>query len=290
MDFGRQIVAMATPFKAGLELDIERAKELARRLVADGVTGIVVSGTTGESPTLDREEKIALIKAVKAAVDVPVIANAGTNDTRGSIANAKDAQEAGADGILLVAPYYNKPDQDMLYDHFAAIAGSVKIPSMLYNVPGRTAVSIQPKTVVRLSHEVPNITSTKDASGDLDGITVIVNEAAKGFRVYTGEDSLTLPTLACGGYGVVSVAGHVVAPQMMAMIKAYLRGEVAEAARLHGQLRAINRALFLQPNPVPVKKALALCGFPVGGLRPPMKEASDEVVRELKQALEGLGL
>jgi 4-hydroxy-tetrahydrodipicolinate synthase len=281
---------MATPFKDDLELDIGRAKELARRLVADGVTGIVVSGTTGESPTLDRNEKIALIKAVKAAVDVPVIANAGTNDTKGSIANAKDAQEAGADGILLVAPYYNKPDQDMLYDHFASIAGSVKIPSMLYNVPGRTAVTIQPQTVVRLSHVVPNITSTKDASGDLDGITVIVNEAAKGFRVYTGEDSLTLPSLACGAYGVVSVAGHVVAPQMMAMIQAYLRGEVAEAARLHGQLRAINRALFLQPNPVPVKKALALCGFPVGGLRPPMKEASDSVVRELKQALEGLGL
>ncbi len=290
MDFGRLIVAMATPFKDDLELDIGRAKELARRLVADGVTGIVVSGTTGESPTLNREEKIALIKAVKAAVDVPVIANAGTNDTRGSIANAKDAQDAGADGILLVAPYYNKPDQDMLYDHFAAIANSVRIPSMLYNVPGRTAVTIHPRTVVRLSHAVPNITSTKDASGDLDGITVIVNDAAKGFKVYTGEDSLTLPTLACGGYGVVSVAGHVVAPQMLAMIKAYLRGEVAEAARLHGQLRAINRALFLQPNPVPVKKALALCGFPVGGLRPPMKEASDEVIRELKQALEGLGL
>ena len=290
MDFGRLMVAMATPFKDDLELDIGRAKELARRLVADGVTGIVVSGTTGESPTLNREEKIALIKAVKSAVDVPVIANAGTNDTRGSIANAKDAQEAGADGILLVAPYYNKPDQDMLYDHFAAIAGSVKIPAMLYNVPGRTAVTIQPQTVVRLSHGVPNITSTKDASGDLDGITVIVNEAAKGFKVYTGEDSLTLPTLACGGYGVVSVAGHVVAPQMLAMIKAYLHGEVAEAARLHGQLRAINRALFLQPNPVPVKKALELCGFPVGGLRPPMKEASDAVVRELKQALEGLGL
>ena len=143
MDFGRLIVAMTTPFKDDLELDIGRAKELARRLVADGVTGIVVSGTTGESPTLNREEKIALIKALKAAVDVPIIANAGTNDTRASILNAKDAQEAGADGILLVAPYYNKPDQDMLYDHFATIASSVKIPSMLYNVPGRTAVTIQ---------------------------------------------------------------------------------------------------------------------------------------------------
>lgn len=290
MDFGRLMVAMATPFKDDLELDTGRAKELARRLVADGVTGIVVSGTTGESPTLNREEKIALITAVKAAVDVPVIANAGTNDTRGSIANARDAQEAGADGILLVAPYYNKPDQDMLYDHFASIAGSVRIPCMLYNVPGRTAVTIHPQTVVRLSHNVANITATKDASGDLDGITVIVNEAAKGFAVYTGEDSLTLPTLACGGYGVVSVSGHVVAPRIQAMIRAYLRGEVAEAARIHGQLRAINRALFLQPNPVPVKKALALCGFPVGGLRPPMKEASDEVVQELRKALQGLGL
>ncbi|PKL26448.1 MAG: 4-hydroxy-tetrahydrodipicolinate synthase [Spirochaetae bacterium HGW-Spirochaetae-3] len=288
MDFGRLIVAMATPFDDTMELDAKKAGELARMLVGEGVECLVVSGTTGESPTLSREEKIALIKATKAAVSVPIIANVGTNDTRASIANARDAEAAGADGILLVAPYYNKPDQGMLYDHFKAIAESVGIPSMLYNVPGRTGISIRPETVVKLSLDVPSIIAIKDASGDLEALTVIVNEAGKGFKVYTGEDALTLPSLACGAYGVVSVAGHVVAPQMKAMIAAYLRGDVAEAARLHGKLRDINRALFLQPNPVPLKKALALRGFAVGSLRPPLKNASAEVTLQLEKALAGL--
>ncbi len=288
MDFGRLIVAMATPFDDTMGLDVKRAAELAKLLVGEGVECLVVSGTTGESPTLSREEKIALIKTVKAAVKVPIIANVGTNDTKASIRNAKDAEEAGADGILLVAPYYNKPDQGMLYDHFKAIAESVGIPSMLYNVPGRTGISIRAETVVRLSTDVPRIVAIKDASGDLEALTVIVNEAKKGFRVYTGEDALTLPSLACGAYGVVSVAGHVAAPQMKAMMAAYLRGDVAEAARLHGLLRSINRALFLQPNPVPLKKALALRGFAVGGLRPPLKEASAEVTAQLEKALAGL--
>lgn len=288
MDFGRLIVAMATPFDGTMGLDVKRAAELAKLLVGEGVECLVVSGTTGESPTLSREEKITLIKTVKAAVKVPIIANVGTNDTKASIRNAKDAEEAGADGILLVAPYYNKPDQGMLYDHFKAIAESVGIPSMLYNVPGRTGISIRAETVVRLSTDVPRIVAIKDASGDLEALTVIVNEAKKGFRVYTGEDALTLPSLACGAYGVVSVAGHVAAPQMKAMMAAYLRGDVAEAARLHGLLRSINRALFLQPNPVPLKKALALRGFAVGGLRPPLKEASAEVTAQLEKALAGL--
>ncbi len=288
MDFGRLIVAMATPFDDTMGLDVKRAAELAKLLVGEGVECLVVSGTTGESPTLSRDEKIALIKTVKAAVKVPIIANAGTNDTAASIRNAKDAEEAGADGILLVAPYYNKPDQGMLYDHFKAIAESVRIPSMLYNVPGRTGISIRAETVVRLSMDVPRIVAIKDASGDLEALTTIVNEAKKGFRVYTGEDALTLPSLACGAYGVVSVAGHVAAPEMKAMMAAYLRGDVAEAARLHGLLRSINRALFLQPNPVPLKKALALRGFAVGGLRPPLKEASAEVTAQLEKALAGL--
>ncbi|MDD3981737.1 MAG: 4-hydroxy-tetrahydrodipicolinate synthase, partial [Spirochaetales bacterium] len=221
---------------------------------------------------------------------LPVIANAGTNDTRVSIQNAKDAEEAGADGLLLVAPYYNKPDQGMLYDHFAMIASSVKIPSMLYNVPGRTAISIRPETIVKLSKDVKQITMLKDAAGNLDDTTVVIRDAAPGFRVYTGEDALTLPTLAIGGYGVVSVAGHVVAPFMKKMIEAYLAGMHAEAAALHVKLQAINRALFLQPNPVPVKRALQLCGFEAGPLRPPLKPTSPEVTEALKKALKDLGL
>jgi len=290
MDFGRLIVAMVTPYKSDLEVDYDKVKLLAARLEGQGVTALVVSGTTGESPTLTREEKIKLIKTVKATVKIPVIANVGTNDTKVSTSNALDASIAGADGVLVVAPYYNKPDQDMLYDHFAAIARAVNLPVMLYNVPGRTGVNIQAETVIRLSRDVPNIVSIKDASGNLDAMTNILNGAAPGFLVYTGEDSMTLPSLAIGAYGVVSVAAHVTAVQMAAMVAAHLSGKHDEAARLHGLLCDINRILFLQPNPVPVKKALALCGFDAGGLRPPLKEASADITRQLKDALAVLGL
>jgi len=290
MDYGRLIVAMATPFRPNMEVDFEKAAELARRLVADGASAFVAYGTTGESPTLSREEKIQLIKTLKKAVSVPIIANAGTNDTAASIRNAKDAEEAGADGLLLVVPYYNKPDQGMLYDHFKAIAESVKIPSILYNVPGRTAITIKPETVIRLSKDVPNIKGIKEASGDLDALTLIIRDAAPGFVCYTGEDSLTLPSLAVGAYGVVSVTGHVAGKIMKEMIDAYTAGYVAKASLLHGKLCAINKALFLQPNPVPVKMALKLCGFDAGSLRPPLKDASVEVTQELKKALLDLGL
>ena len=290
MDFGRLIVAMVTPFRENLEIDLGKAALLAKRLVADGVEALVLSGTTGESPTLSRQEKIDLIKAVKKAVDVPVIGNAGTNDTKVSIQNALDAEAAGADGLLLVAPYYNKPDQGMLFDHFAAIASAVSVPSMLYNIPGRTGISIRPETIARLSREVPNISMLKDAAGVLDDTTLVIKEAAPGFRVYTGEDSLTLPSLAIGAYGVVSVTAHVAGKLMKTMIEAYLAGRNAEAAACHLRLHAINKALFLQPNPVPVKKALQLCGFDAGSLRPPLKDASPEVTAALRAALADLEL
>ncbi len=290
MEYGRLIVALVTPFRQNMEVDYDRAAELARRLVADGVSAFVAYGTTGEAPTLSREEKIGLVKTLKKAVSVPIIANVGTNDTAASIRNAKDAEEAGADGLLLVVPYYNKPDQGMLFDHFKAIAESVKLPCMLYNVPGRTAVSVKPETVVRLSREVPNIKAIKEASGDLDALTQIVRDAAAGFVCYTGEDALTLPSLAVGAHGVVSVTGHVAGGMMKEMIEAYTAGYVAKAAQLHIRLLALHKALFSQPNPVPVKMALRLCGFDVGALRPPLKEASLEVTQALKKALLDLGL
>ncbi|MFA6504991.1 MAG: 4-hydroxy-tetrahydrodipicolinate synthase [Treponemataceae bacterium] len=290
MDFGRLMVAIATPFGEDLEVDFTKFAALASLLVEKGVEGLVVSGTTGESPTLSRKEKTDLITAVKKAVKVPIIANAGTNDTRVSIQNARDAEAAGADGLLLVAPYYNKPDQAMLYDHFAAIATSVHIPSMLYNVPSRTGINIRPELIVKLSYDVPNINMLKDAAGSLDDATVVIRDAAPGFRLYTGEDALTLPSLAIGAYGVVSVAAHVVAPIMKRMIDKYLSGDIAAAAALHVKLQAIDRALFLQPNPVPVKKALELCGFAAGPLRPPLKSASVEVTAALEKALKELGI
>lgn len=290
MDFGRLIVAMVSPFKDDLDLDLEGCAALARRLVEDGVDALVLSGTTGESPTLSRGEKVDLITAVRKAVKIPILGNAGTNDTKVSIQNAMDAEEAGADGLLLVAPYYNKPDQGMLYDHFASIASSVRIPSMLYNVPSRTGISIRPETIIRLSHEVSNISMLKDAAGALDDTTLVLKDAASGFRVYTGEDSLTLPSLAIGAHGVVSVTGHVAARLIKRMIEAFLAGRNTEAAAIHSRLQALNKALFLQPNPVPVKKALKLCGFDAGSLRAPLKDASPEITGILKTVLTEMGL
>ena len=288
MEYGRLITAIVTPFNKDEELDLETAKELAKRLVKEGVTGFVVNGTTGESPTTSREEKIAMIRCIKESVNVPVIANTGTYNTSDSIHYTEDAEKAGADGILLVTPYYSKPDQDMLYWHFGAIADATKLPVMLYNIPGRSVVNINVETVVRLARDHKNIRYIKEASGNLDALTCIIRDCPDDFVCYTGEDALTLPTLAVGGYGVVSVAAHVVAPKMKAMIDAYVSGNVKEAAKIHIELQAINRALFLQPNPTPVKKALELSGFDVGGLRAPLREASASVTEELKKAMAGL--
>ena len=290
MEYGRLIVAIVTPFNEKQELDLAKTKGLAQRLVKQGVTSFVVNGTTGESPTTNREEKIAMIRCLKESVNVPVIANTGTYNTGDSIRNTQDAEAAGADGILLVTPYYNKPDQDMLYWHFGAIASATKLPVMLYNIPGRSVVNINVETVVRLARDYKNIRSIKEASGNLDALTCIIRDCPADFVCYTGEDALTLPTLAVGGYGVVSVAGHIVAPQMKAMIDAYVSGNVKEAAKIHITLQAITRALFLQPNPVPVKKALELGGFSVGGLRAPLREASAAVTEELEKAMADLKL
>ena len=290
MEYGRLIVAIVTPFNEKKELDLEKTKGLAQRLVKQGVTAFVVNGTTGESPTTSREEKVAMIKCIKESVNVPVIANTGTYCTGDSIHYTKDAEAAGADGVLLVTPYYNKPDQDMLYHHFGDIASATKLPVMLYNIPGRSVVNINAETVVRLARDFKNIRYIKEASGNLDALTCIIRDCPDDFVCYSGEDALTLPTLAVGGYGIVSVAAHVAAPQMLAMMEAYVKGNVKEAAKLHVSLQALDRALFLQPNPVPVKKALELAGFSVGGVRGPLREASPAVTEELKKAMVGLKL
>ena len=290
MEWGRLIVAMATPFDAALELDYAKAGALAERLVAAGNTAIVVCGTTGESPTLTKDERIRLVKEVKARVKVPVISGAGTNSTKATIEYARDAEAASADGILLVAPYYNKPDQGMMYAHFKAVAAEVKLPVMLYNVPGRTASTIAPDTVAKLARDCPNIVALKDASGDLGAMTETMLLAPAGFRVYTGEDGLLLPSLAIGAYGVVSVASHVVAAQMATLITAFLAGKYTEAAEMHRRLHEINRTLFLQANPVPLKSALRLAGFDAGGLRPPLMTASADVTGKLEAAMKRLSL
>lgn len=289
MDFGRLITAMVTPFDAQGAIDWETTGRLIDYLIEVQQTdSLVVCGTTGESPTLSDEEKVELYRfAVKrAAGRVPVIAGTGSNNTAHSIHLTKEAEAAGADGVLLVAPYYNRPNQEGLYLHFRAIAETTKLPVILYNVPGRTVVNIDVSTTLRLA-ELPNVVATKDCAST-EQLTAIAAGAPEGFRVYSGDDSATLPALAVGAYGIVSVASHVVGAEMKRMIGAYTEGRVQDAARLHQQLLPIFKGLFNcphpVPNPVPVKYALGLKGLPVGGVRlplAPLSESEADFVRRL---------
>lgn len=289
MEFGRLITAMVTPFNEHNEVNWSEFERLLNALIEEQKSdSIVVCGTTGESPTLTDEEKIALFRfaAQKANGRARIIAGTGSNNTAHSIHLTKAAEEAGVDGILLVAPYYNRPSQEGMYRHFEAIANSTSLPIMLYNVPGRTASIISVETTLRLA-ELPNVVATKECVG-LEQTSQIVAGAPASFRVYSGEDSMTLPTLSVGAYGVVSVASHLVGAQMKAMIEHYLAGQHEEAARLHLELFPVFKGIFLCPNPVGVKYALQLVGFEVGSVRLPLVEAtSDEAaaIRELVQSI-----
>lgn len=272
LDFGRIVTAMVTPFDAQQQIDWDRTGSLIDYLIEQQKSdSIVVCGTTGEAPTLSEAEKLQLFEfAVKhAAGRCRVIAGTGGNDTASSVELSIRAEALGVDGLLLVAPYYNRPSQEGLYQHFRTIAEAVQIPVMLYNVPKRTGVNVTAETTLRLA-TIPNVTSMKEASGDLEQISRIVSEAPEGFKVYSGDDSLTLPILAVGGYGVVSVSSHVIGRQMSEMIEAYLQGKHQVAAQLHGQLLPIFTGLFHCPNPVPVKYALGLHGQDVGQCRLPL--------------------
>lgn len=289
--FGRVTTAMVTPFTRAWELDAPRAAELARRLVEAGSDGLVVTGTTGESPALAMEEKVKLWETVLEAVGdrVPVVAGTGTNCTRDSMRLTKLAERAGVKGVMLVTPYYNKPSQEGLYRHFRAVAESTSLPIILYNVPGRTGVNMVPATVARLA-EIPNIVALKEASGSMDQVTEIVRLVPPGFAVYSGDDSLTLPILALGGVGIVSVASHLVAGEIAKMVTAYGEGRVEEAAALHRRLYPLFRVLFITTNPVPVKTALRLVGFDCGPVRPPLAEPSAPEEQQIVRTLSALGL
>ncbi|UUZ85974.1 4-hydroxy-tetrahydrodipicolinate synthase [Paenibacillus sp. P26] len=239
MDFGRLITAMVTPFDDNLQVDWKRFTELLDYLIEEQQSdSVVVAGTTGESPTVTEEEKLKLFEAAvkHAAGRYKIIAGTGSNDTAHSIHLSQAAEKLGVDALLLVAPYYNRPSQEGLYQHFKAIAESVKIPVILYNVPGRTGVNIDASTTIRLS-QIPNIVATKDCAGT-DQLTQIVSGAAEGFKVYSGDDSAALPAMSVGAHGIVSVASHVIGKEMQSMINYYLQGNVQEAARLHGKLAA----------------------------------------------------
>ncbi|MEW5865531.1 MAG: 4-hydroxy-tetrahydrodipicolinate synthase [Bacillota bacterium] len=290
-DLGSVLTAMVTPFTPELEVDYDKAAELARRLVDSGSDGVVVAGTTGESPTLTKEEKIDLFRVVMDAIgkDAVVIAGTGTNATQASIELTRAAEKVGVHGVMAVVPYYNKPPQDGLIAHFRAVAGATGLPVILYNIPGRTGVNMTPETLEKLS-SVANIVAVKESSGSLDQVTDIRRRTPPSFKIYSGDDSLTLPILSVGGAGIISVASHVAGRRLREMVDAYFAGEVGKAAAINAELFPLFKALFVTTNPIPVKLALRLTGFDAGGLRPPLVEASEKEAQVVRQALANLGL
>jgi 4-hydroxy-tetrahydrodipicolinate synthase len=286
MNFGQVLTAMVTPFDQSGEIDFDATRSLINYLITNGSDGLVVAGTTGESPTLTHEEKLQLFQFVVAEVNgrVPVIAGTGSNNTMASIELTQEAEAIGVDAAMLVVPYYNKPSQEGMYQHFRTIAESTKLPIMLYNIPGRSAVNMESNTISRLS-QVENIVSVKDASGDLDHVTEIISKTSDDFSVYSGEDSLTLPTLAIGGSGIISVSAHVIGNEMQEMIRSYRKGEVRNAAAIHRHIMPLMNALFAQPSPTPVKEALNRIGVQVGSVRLPLTPLNDTEKTALHQLL-----
>ena len=291
-EFGRVLTAMVTPFSADGTVNYEVAERLAVHLAENGTDTLVVCGTTGESPTLSWDEEFELFRVVQKAVagKAKVMAGTGSNSTSEAIAATQKARSLGLDGSLQVVPYYNKPPQEGLYLHFKAIAAAVPdMPIMLYNVPGRTGQSLAPETVVRLA-EVSNIVAIKEASGSLDQASDIRRSTPPEFGIYSGDDSLTLPILAIGGCGVVSVASHLTGNLLQKMIQQFEAGQVVEASQIHTQLLPLFKALFLTANPIPLKAALRLMGWEVGGCRLPLCDVPDDVVTELKRVMKELKL
>jgi 4-hydroxy-tetrahydrodipicolinate synthase len=286
MNFGRVVTAMVTPFNQHGQLDVEATKELVRHLMTNGTDALVVAGTTGESPTLSTEEKLLLFKTVVETVNgqIPVIAGTGSNNTQASIELTMQAEEIGVDAIMLVVPYYNKPSQEGMFAHFSTIAQSTKLPVMLYNIPGRSAVNMSAETTVRLA-QLPNVVAIKEASGDLDAIAAIIDQAPEGFSVYSGDDSLTLPILAIGGTGIVSVASHIAGNEMQQMVRNYQAGQVTAAAMQHRQLLPLMKTLFIAPNPTAVKAALEMKGVQVGSVRLPLVPLTAEQQSELQSVV-----
>lgn len=295
--FGQLLTAMITPLTADDKaVDYEGAQRLARQLVEDGNDGLIICGTTGEAPTLETDEKVGLWKAVKEAVgpSVPMIAGTGSYCTRSTIALSQKAQKAGADALLLVAPYYNKPSAKGMLEHFRSVHDATELPIMLYNIPGRTGVEIPVEVLAELA-QLPRIAAVKQ-SLPIDPVSRLIARLAKeeggnaSMETYSGDDSQTLPQLAVGGVGVVSVAGHVAGKQIKEMIGLYQGGKTAEAAALHQRLFPLFEVLFITSNPVPVKIALRLLGRPAGPVRQPLWEATPEQEAAVATVMREVGL
>lgn len=282
---GRLITAMVTPFNEEGEVDYEQAKRLALALLDSGSEGVLVVGTTGESPTLTHEEELHLFSEVKSVVGKgTVIAGTGSNSTAEALEATKGAERIGVDACLLVVPYYNKPTQEGLYQHFKTIAESTSLPCILYNVPSRTVVSLSADTVIKLS-QINNIIGIKEASGNLDAVSKIISQTRKDFLVWSGNDGDTLPILALGGYGVISVASHLVGNQIREMIYSFINGKTNEAANIHRRLMPLVNALFIISNPIPIKYALNHIGFNVGKPRLPLTEPDEKSAATIKDTL-----
>ncbi len=291
-NFGRLLTAMVTPFSEDGSVNYAVAEELAAHLVSQGSDGLVVCGTTGESPTLSWEEEYQLFQVVQKAVGgkAKVIAGTGSNSTAEAIAATQKAAKLGLDGSLQVVPYYNKPPQSGLYEHFRAIASACpQLPIMLYNIPGRTGRNLQPETVVKLA-EIDNIVAIKEASGNLEQAYAIRRLTSSSFAIYSGDDLLTLPLLAVGGTGVVSVASHLVGSQIQQMIQAFENGNPTVAREINLKLFPLFKVLFCTTNPIPIKAALKLQGWKVGGLRPPLCNLSPDLTEKLEAVLKVLDL
>jgi 4-hydroxy-tetrahydrodipicolinate synthase len=288
--FGRVITAMVTPFDKEGNVNYPVAEKLADYLVSHGSDGLVVCGTTGESPTLSWKEEYELFRAVKNAVGnrAKVIAGTGSNCTAEAIDATREAAKLGLDGTLQVVPYYNKPPQSGLYEHFKAIAeANPDMPMMLYNIPGRTGQNMTPETIIQLS-EIPNIVAVKEASGNLEAACKIKVHTREDFAIYSGDDFLTLPLLTCGAVGVVSVASHLVGEQIQGMIRSFIEGKTSEAIAINLRLFPLFKGLFVATNPIPVKAALNLKGWDVGGLRLPLCSLSPELQEDLEKIIREL--
>lgn len=289
-NFGKLLTAMVTPFHENRSVNYKAAAQLAEYLVSNGSDGVVVAGSTGESATLSQEEKIKLFSTVLDAIGdkATVIAGTGSNDTQASIELTLEAEKLGVHGSMLVGPYYNKPSQEGFYQHFRAIADSTGLPLIMYNVPGRTASNILPSTIVRLT-EFKNIVAVKEASGSLDQASEILRTAPKGFLVYSGDDSLTLPMMAIGGTGVISVAGHAVGNQIQQMIQYFENGNVIKAREIHLTLMPFFKVIFVSTNPIPIKTVVNLLGINAGPLRLPLVQASNAEEEQIKSVMKELG-
>ncbi|KPJ68407.1 dihydrodipicolinate synthase [candidate division WOR-1 bacterium DG_54_3] len=291
VNFGSVLTAMVTPFRKDLSVDYAMAEKLAVHLCKNGSDGLVIHGTTGESPTLTHEEEYELYRVVKKAVGAKykVVAGTGSNSTATTIKSTKEAEKIGVDGAMIVVPYYNKPPQEGLYRHFKAVADNTSLPLIIYNIPGRTGKNMETDTVSRLA-QIKNYVGVKEASGNLDQVAEVRKKCPEDFVIYSGDDNLTYPILERGGIGVISVASHLVGKEIKQMVDLFFQGKKEEAKAIHDRLMPLFEVIFITTNPIPIKAALGMIGLPVGGLRLPLIEANQKEKEAIRKVLKELGL